>query len=221
MASLDMEAERRTDIEERRAAYRDAVRHSQRVRRLKVLLPFGAVLISLTFIAVSIVRSFLPDNLEVTGASIEDGQIVMEKPAISGRNADGIFYSMTAARALQSVLQPNIMKLEDIAAQVPVNDQTVAKVKAIAGTYDRTADTLDLTQPFSLQMSNGLTANFRSAKMDVKQGTLSSDQMVSITAPEATVVAQRINIEDKGRTIVFEGGVQVNLHADALHKKGQ
>lgn len=221
MASLDVDAGRQSDIEERRAAYRDALRHSRRVKRLKVLLPVGAVVISLIFIAVSFVRSFLPESLEVMSASIEDGQIVMEKPAISGRNADGIFYSMTAARALQSVLQPNIMKLEDIAAQVPVDDQNIAKVKAIAGTYDRSADTLDMTQPFSLQMSNGLTANFRTAKMDVKQGTLTSNDMVSITAPEATVVAQRINIEDKGRTIVFEGGVQVNLHADALHKKGQ
>eukprot|EP01012_Entosiphon_sulcatum_P020924 TRINITY_DN25763_c0_g1_i1.p2 TRINITY_DN25763_c0_g1~~TRINITY_DN25763_c0_g1_i1.p2 ORF type:complete len:217 (-),score=43.71 TRINITY_DN25763_c0_g1_i1:631-1281(-) len=208
------------DLDARRVAYSQAVRHSKRVRRLKIMLPVGALVVSFLFVAVSVVRSFLPDNIEGKGATIENGQIVMEKPAISGRNADGIFYSMTAARALQSIVSPNIMTLEDIAAQMPVNDQLTAKVKAKGGIYDRSANTLDMTQPFSLHMSSGLVANFRSAKLDVKNGTMSSNDMVSITASKATVVAQSINIEDKGQTIVFDGGVQVNLQASAIHEKG-
>ncbi|HZG27744.1 MAG TPA: LPS export ABC transporter periplasmic protein LptC, partial [Ensifer sp.] len=130
------------DVSARRMAYSRAVRHSKRVRRLKILLPVSAVAVSLAFVAVSVVRSFLPDNVEVKGATIENGQIVMEKPAISGRNSDGIFYSMTAARALQSIVSPNIMTLQDISAQMPVNDQVIAKVKAQGGIYDRTANTL-------------------------------------------------------------------------------
>jgi lipopolysaccharide export system protein LptC len=220
MASLEMNDVEARDLSGRRAAYSLALRHSARVRRLKVMLPVGALLISLLFVAVSAIRSFLPDNIEVKGASIENGQIVMEKPAISGRNADGIFYSMTAARALQSITSPNIMTLENIVAQVPVNDQLTARVKANGGIYDRSADTLDMTQPFSLNLSSGLVANFRSAKLDIKRGTMSSDESVSITAPKATVVARSINIEDKGKTIIFEGGVQVNMHADVIHEKG-
>ncbi len=150
MASLEMNSMGGSELDARRAAYSQAVRHSQRVRRLKILLPASAVAISLIFVAVSIVRSLLPENIEVKGATIENGQIVMEKPAISGRNADGIFYSMTAARALQSIASPNIMTLENIAAQMPVNDQVIAKVNAKGGIYDRSANTLDMTQPFSL-----------------------------------------------------------------------
>jgi lipopolysaccharide export system protein LptC len=220
MASLEMNSGQAGDMDARRVAYSQAVRHSRRVRRLKILLPLAALVVSLLFVAVSIVRSFLPDNIEVKGATIENGQIVMEKPAISGRNADGIFYSMTAARALQSIVSPNIMTLENIAAQMPVNDQLIAKVNAKGGIYDRSANTLDMTQPFSLHLSSGLVANFRSAKLDVKNGTMSSNDMVSITASRATVVAQSINIEDKGQTIVFDGRVQVNLSADSIHDKG-
>lgn len=221
MASVDFDSTAAGDLDVRRVAYSQAVRHSRRVRRLKILLPVAALAVSLMFIAVSVVRSFLPDNIELKSASIENGQIVMEKPAISGRNADGIFYSMTAARALQSIVSPNIMTLEDIAAQVPVNDQLTAKVRAKGGVYDRTADTLDMTQPFSLHLSSGLIANFRSAKLDVKNGTMSSDDVVSITAQKATVVAQSIKIEDKGQTIVFDGGVQVNMRPDVIREKGK
>ena len=220
MASLEMNRGEVGDLDARRAAYLQALRHSRRVRRLKILLPVGALVVSSLFVVVSIVRSFLPDNIDVKGATIENGQIVMEKPAISGRNADGIFYSMTAARALQSIVSPNIMTLEDIAAQMPVNDQLIAKVNAKGGIYDRSANTLDMTQPFSLHLSNGLVANFRSAKLDVKNGTMSSKDTVSITASKATVVAQSINIEDKGQTIIFDGRVQVNLSADSIKDKG-
>jgi len=71
-------------------AYKDALFHSARVKKLKFLLPVAAVVISMIFIAVSVVRAYLPENIKIEGARIEDGKVVMEKPAIAGRNADGI-----------------------------------------------------------------------------------------------------------------------------------
>src|SRR5262245_31822865 len=84
-------------------AYRDAQFHSARVRKLKILLPVAAVIISLIFIGVSVVRAYLPENLKIEAAKIENGKVVMEKPAISGRNSQGISYSMIAERALQDI----------------------------------------------------------------------------------------------------------------------
>ena len=209
------------DNEYRRKAYAEARRHSGKVRRLKIILPVMAFVISAIFIGVSVVRAFLPDNIEVAGAKIENGQIVMEKPAVSGRNADGIFYSMTAARALQSITHPNLIRLEAIKATVPVNDQLVANVTAKAGLYDRDNEKLDMTEPFSLQLSSGVTANFRSGKLDIKAGTLVTDDTVSITTPTASLVAKRLRIEDKGYNMIFDGGVQVSLNPDVIRKKGQ
>ena len=40
--------------------------------------------------------SYLPENLQIASAKIENGKVVMEKPAIAGRNEDGISYSMRA-----------------------------------------------------------------------------------------------------------------------------
>lgn len=209
------------DNEYRRKAYAEARRHSGKVRRLKIILPVMAFVISAIFIGVSVVRAFLPDNIEIAGAKIENGQIVMEKPAVSGRNADGIFYSMTAARALQSIAHPNLIRLEAIKATVPVNDQLVANVIAKAGLYDRDNEKLDMMEPFSLQLSSGVTANFRSGKLDIKAGTLVTDDTVSITTSTASLVAKRLRIEDKGYNMIFDGGVQVSLNPDAIRKKGQ
>ena len=121
-------------------AYQAAVAHSTRVRKLRIWLPIGAVVISAIFISVSVIRAYLPEQLSVESARIEDGKIVMERPAIAGRNDDGISYSMTAVRALQDIANPNMITLEDVKAAVPLNVNTIARVAATEGIFDRGTD---------------------------------------------------------------------------------
>lgn len=59
-------------------AYDTALRHSARVKRLKIILPLGAAIVSLAFIAVSVIRTWAPDEVSLESARIEDGKIVME-----------------------------------------------------------------------------------------------------------------------------------------------
>ncbi len=52
--------------------YRKALAHSTRVRRLKILLPMLALVISLAFVAVSWIRTMFPAELSIAGATIEN-----------------------------------------------------------------------------------------------------------------------------------------------------
>lgn len=209
------------DRESRRAVYEAALKHSGTVRRLKIILPLAAVVISGIFIAVSFVRAFLPENIKIESAKVENGEIVMEKPAVSGRNADGIAYSMTAVRALQSILHPNIIRLQDIRAKVPVNDSLMARVTAKAGTFDRGNDKLDMTEPFTLDLSSGISAYFKSAHLDIKEGAMQTDDPISVVGSQFSIVANRLIIEDKGNDIIFDGGVKMTTTPAAIHKKGE
>lgn len=197
-------------------AYQAALIHSTRVRKLKIWLPVAAGVISLAFIAVSVARAYLPENISIENARIEDGKIVMERPAIAGRNDDGISYSMTAVRALQDIQNPNMITLEDVKAAVPVDENTIARVVATAGIFDRGTDRLQLTAPFDVNLSNGTTAKFQSADLDVVSSTLSTDDPVTITTEQASIVAQSLKITDKGRTITFTGQVRVDIQPSAI-----
>lgn len=201
------------------ASYRVAIAHSSQVKRLKILLPIAAVVISLIFIGVSIVRTYLLENVSIESAKIENGKIVMEKPAISGRNSDGIEYSMMAVRALQDIRNPNLMTLENIKAAVPVNDDLIARVVATEGLYDRSTDRIDMTKPFTITLNSGIEAKFQSAHLDVKAGKLDTTDPVSITAKEASILAQTLKMTDKGRIITFEGKVRVNVDPAAIRNK--
>lgn len=206
----------RTEVD----AYQAAVAHSARVRKLRIWLPIGAVVISAIFISVSVIRAYLPENLSVESARIEDGKIVMERPAIAGRNDDGISYSMTAVRALQDIANPNMITLEDVKAAVPLNVNTIARVVATEGIFDRGTDRMELTAPFDVNLSNGTTAKFQSAQLDVVAGTLNTDDPVAIDTEQASIVAQSLKITDKGRTITFAGQVRVNIEAAAIRNRG-
>ena len=196
--------------------YGRAIRHSGRVRRLKVMLPALAVIISLAFVAVSWIRTMFPENLTISGAKIEDGRVVMEKPAISGRNEDGISYFMNARRALQAIINPSDIELEDIDAAVPIRGDLVAHIKATGAKFDRDTDQLDMTSPFQVILSTGLKASFQSAHLDVKGGLLTSDDPVSITAKGATLVANSLKITDKGRIMNFKGNVRLEVEPTAV-----
>lgn len=200
-------------------AYRLATRHSARVRVLKIALPVVAIIIGVVFIIVSIVRTYLPSDLQVESATIEDGKIVMRNPAISGRNKDGVSYSMKAERALQDMKQPDVLTLENIKAKMPVNESTIAEVVATTGVYDRGKNLLDMTAPFTISLNTGLEAAFRSAHLDIDGGSMSSEEPVSIRSREASIVAQSLRMTDKGRVVVFEGKVVVDVDPAAIRNR--
>ncbi len=201
-------------------AYGQALRHSARVKRLKIILPVSAVIISLVFIAVSVIRTWAPENVSLESARIENGKIVMEKPAVAGRNEKGIDYSMNADRALQDIANPNLMTLEKVLAAVPVNDG-VAQVIAKEGVFDRTTNKLTMTAPFDINLSNGIQAKFQSADVDLKAGKMSSKDPVSIKTNDGSIVAQSIDIADNGKTIVFSGQVRARIAASNIKNEGK
>jgi lipopolysaccharide export system protein LptC len=201
--------------------YARARGHSGTVRRLKILFPVLAVVISLAFVAVSWIRTMFPENLSITGARIENGRVVMEKPAISGRNEDGVSYYMNARRALQAIMNPSDIELEDIDAAVPVRGDLVARIKATGAKYDRDTDKLDMTAPFEVLLSSGLRASFQSAHLDVRGGLMYSDDRVSITAKGATLVANSMKISDKGRVMNFSGNVRMEVEPTSVRRTAE
>lgn len=184
-----------------------------------MLLPVIALIISMIFIGVSFIRTFLPENLTIQSAKIEDGKIVMESPAIAGRNDDGVSYSMTATRALQDIADPNMISLENVKAAMPMSKDVIARVVASGGVFDRSTDRMKMTAPFDVNLSNGLTAQFQSANLDVKAGTLDTPDKIRISTPEASIVADSMKITDKGKTITLIGGIRINLEASSLNNQ--
>lgn len=202
------------------APYSQAIGHSRRVRRMRIALPAIAIVLTVGFAAVSVVRAYLPENIKIEGINIQDGKVVMAKPVISGRNSNGAPYSMNAFRALQDIKNPNLITLDTIAATMPVNENTLADITAVSGTYDRATDKMQLNKPFKIHLSSGVDAMFQSGDLDVKAGKLKTDQEVTINTKTSSLVAQSMDMSDKGQNITFSGKIRLNIDPSTLKTAG-
>ncbi|PWW00078.1 lipopolysaccharide export system protein LptC [Hoeflea marina] len=196
--------------------YARALSHSRRVRILKYLLPVLSVIVIVGFAGVSWIGTVLPEGIAIQSTAIEDGKIVMRNPVMTGQNNSEQPYSLKASRAVQDLATPDLIVLEDIVADMPVSDSVSATLTAPRGSYDRAAERMAFTEPFRIETSSGMSAELQTAEVDIAAGSMVSNSPVSVTSPEASIVAQSMRMQDKGRSVVFETGVRMTITPNAV-----
>ena len=201
------------------AEYQRAQAHSRLVRVLKILLPLAAAFTVVAFVIVSWLDNLVPEGVGIESVVIRDGKLVMQSPVMSGQSSDARPYTMRAARAIQDLSIPDVIVLEDIIADLPAPNGDKAILNAISGTYNRTAQTMMFDRAFSLTTEAGMTARLQSANIDMASGGLTSNAPVSISSGGASVVAQSMQITDKGRVIIFHDKVRMTINPSALKSK--
>jgi lipopolysaccharide export system protein LptC len=201
------------------AEYRRAQAHSRRVRALKILLPLASLLIVVGFVAVSFVDTLVPEGVEIESVAVRDGKLVMQSPVMSGQTSDARPYRMRALRAIQDLTAPDVIVLEQIAADLPVSAGEVAVLEAASAIFDRGAQTLVFNEAFKVTSQSGFSAELQSANIDVESGEMSTPDPVSIRSGETSVVAQSMKMQDNGRVIILKDEVRMTINPSAIKSK--
>lgn len=198
--------------------YKRAVRHSRKVRVLKIMLPVMAILLVIGFVSFSWYRSVVPEDFVVDKTGIEGGKLVMRNPSMTGQTANGRPYSLTALRAVQDLTTPDIIELEIITADIPVSHDDRAQITAASAHYDKSSEKIVFDSPFNVTTDSGKTASLSNAIVDVANGRFETLDPVSITLPEASIVANTLRMEDSGQTIIFEDMVKVTIDPKSVRR---
>jgi lipopolysaccharide export system protein LptC len=193
------------------AAFLKARRYSKRVRVVKFALPLVGAALAIGFFGYSYVLSPSSVSIGVGGTAVRDGKLVMANPKVSGYTQDNLPYTLTAMRAIQDLSQTGTIQLEDIDAKFPVDENNWARVLARTGTYDDTGNTLDITSPVTFKTTDGMTANLKSAFINIEAGELSTSEPVDILQDGSRVTADTFKVLDKGKVFVFENRVRVMI----------
>jgi lipopolysaccharide export system protein LptC len=188
-----------------------AQRHSRRVRWLKLWLPGLAIAGVIGFIGWSYLSIPTVAGINIEGAAISDGKLVMANPKLDGFTKDKLPYTMTALRAVQDLKDTNVIRLEDIDAKLPVDPKNTAKVVARSGVYDNGKNTLVFDSPMTVTTTDGMTAKLNSANLDMNAGSMSTGDPVEILFNGSKITALSMNMADNGRVIVFENRVRVDI----------
>ncbi len=198
------------------AEYRRALRHSWLVRGMKFTFPLVAVLVMAGFFWASIFNAMLPDNFKVDRSVLQDGKLIMSDPVLTGENAAGAIYKVTAARAVQALSDPNNVRLEKISGSFPLGGDRIAQLRAKSARLDRSANIITFDQPFSIDTQEGTRAQMQGARIDISSGRMTTDKPVEISTAKAHIVAQSMRMRDKGKTIEFDHKVRMTIQPSAI-----
>jgi lipopolysaccharide export system protein LptC len=157
---------------------------------------------------------WLPQSIgpvSVADINLEGNALVMEAPQVSGFHGAEQSYELSAARAVQSLANPEEVRLEAIEAKVDFSGEETASVSAVSGIYDSSAETLLLGEGIEISTSNGYRARLETARIDFAAGSMRSDDPVELTTPEATIAGRAIEISQGGRHLLLSGGVRLVL----------
>jgi lipopolysaccharide export system protein LptC len=202
---------RRTD------AFRIAARHSRRVRLLRIALPVSIVLIlgvifGLTFFNPFRILAKLP--LDPGKIVISGTTVTMASPRVAGFTRDQRAYDLTARAASQDITKPNLLTLQDLRAKVELEDKAQVEMTASSGVFDRSTEKLVLKDKILLSSSTGYEAKLTQAEIDTKSGSISSQNPIEVKLLNGTLNANRLNVDDKGEVVRFDGGVTMVLILD-------
>lgn len=202
----------------RKEAFANALKHSRRVRALKVIVPTAALLMAGAFVAASYALTPAKVNVATEDTAYANGKLVMANPKLEGVTKDNRPYSMNAMRAIQDLKSQDVIELEDISAKLPVNLADWVSIAAKTGTYDRLANTLKVTSPLTVKTTEGMKAQFVSAFVDISKGNLETSDPVDIELNGTRVQADSMKVFDRGKVLVFENRVRMHINADQLQK---
>ena len=198
-----------------RRAFQRAARHSRRVRFLRLAIP---VTIGLT-LGTTMLVSWLDPMKVLARLPLDAGKLVisgtkitMEAPKLSGYTRDNRWYEMNAAAAAQDVTKPDIIELVEVRAKIETADKSTMFLSAQAGTYSRKTSILNLNRNVILKSSTGLEVRLDEAIVDTGSGEVVSNKPVEVLTQDATLNADRLEVEKSGDIVRFIGGVVMNLN---------
>jgi lipopolysaccharide export system protein LptC len=195
----------------RKAAFRDASRHSARVRFLRRAILVGSLggIVAVAAIGMFDPFSRLPKNIKVDHAGLDGTRITMESPRLSGYHQDGHPYEVRAAAGVQDIRNPSIIELHEVDAHFTLADSSIAHLESPAGVFDNAHNFMTFPGQVQITTTSGYDIHLQSAEMDVKAGTMTSNDSVTVRMNSGTIAADRLSITSEGgQKITFDGNVR-------------
>ena len=206
---------RRFEFDPDRHRVRVSPRYSRFVGMMKLLLP----LLALGLVVAVVIW---PNELrEATGfhldyVSTDDGgaaELTMLRPRYLGTDARNRPYVVTAARATQDPKDQRIITLMQLQADMAMADGRWFTILADSGVFDQQRHQLRLNGSINLVSDQGYEFNAQVADIDLNSGRAVSDKPVAGQGPFGTLRADRLEVENFGRRLIFQGNVRMHLVA--------
>ena len=190
----------------------DARRYTKfvtRMKRVTALSAFAVIFAVLAFFFVARAPRQLQLAYEKLGAMEND--LAMVKPRLSGVDAEGNPYVITAKLAVQDAKNPKRATLQTIEADFTTK-QGWLNARAAHGHIDMNADWLTLDNGIDVFTDTGYALHTERADVDLKRDIVTGDREVSGQGPRGSIRADRFRYDQPNGHLTLEGHVRTVIN---------
>jgi lipopolysaccharide export system protein LptC len=193
-------------------AFRKAQNHSRLVRRLRIILPaIALVAIGALWATARVIPGDLASLVAMSGIDVKSNSVIMQHPHISGFEGTRRAYEVRADSATQNLDDPKVVTFHQIVGRFGLDQAGEATVNAATGIYNGNNNTLLLRDGVNLNTTNGYAGALADAKIDLGQGTMTSDKPIEFSSSDGSIRANAVTVTERGKHVLFTNGVSVKF----------
>lgn len=189
----------------------------RRYTRFVTLMKRALLVAALALIAAVIVYSLLPREQGRVAMTFEHlgkitNDLAMIKPRLSGADASGNLYVVTADAAIQEGMSMRRARLRNVQADITLKQGGWLSASAGNGLLDVDSKKLELSDGISIYSDSGYELHTSGVAADLGKGIMHGDKTVTGQGPLGTLHADRFEIDHRGKQIRFMGHVKMTLY---------
>ena len=140
-----------------------------------------------------------------------ENDLAMVKPRLTGVDNDGFPFIVTAATAVQDARGSDVVRLEDVNAEITLKEGNI-HVEAARGLVDTRTHQLDVSGGIRVTSDDGYDARTPAAKADLRAGTVRGENGIEATGAFGRITADRFTMNRATRQLRFTGNVRMMLN---------
>jgi lipopolysaccharide export system protein LptC len=197
----------------------DALRYTRFVTLMRRMLPLAAAGI----LGVVIAYALLPGRSDRVSLSYQktgtiEGDLSMNKPRLTGTDAHGNPFVITADEAIQEGRNAHRATLMKVDARLTFNTDRWATAKAGKGYIDLDAKRLHLSDGIAMFTDNGYRLHTDNAFADLDKNTIEGKTQVTGWGPLGSVSADTFFVDRDNRKLTLQGNVHTTLNPRKVKK---
>jgi lipopolysaccharide export system protein LptC len=190
----------------------EALRYSRLVFLMKRVLSLGAFLIIAAVLAFFFVQR-LPRQLQMSYEQLAhiENDLTMVKPRLTGADAKGNPFVITADTAVQDAHNAKKASLKNLEADMALDKQNWLNAHARTGMVDMTTGQLELNGGIDVFTATGYELHSKSASANLKQSVIHGHDPVTGQGPDGALRADEFHADRATNILTLSGHVRMTL----------
>lgn len=190
--------------------------HDKKVRFLAVVLPgLVGVVAAAMVVGPLFARGEISFLLDRTKVAITGERLRATQAMYRGEDKDGRPFTLTAGSAAQVSLAEPVVKIENLAARIRLDDGP-AELSAANAFYNYRDETVRADGPVSFAAADGYRITAQNVSIDLKTRRLTGSGGVSGAVPAGTFSAERLGADLDQRILTLDGHVRLQFQLNSL-----